>query len=139
MTPSYLYVKVDTSSQAALLKKYSLSSGEFVSEENVSASNYGYLSLGGELLLYIRSEGAYAYSGHIRYPDGTNLHLPGTNSRNTLFRSFNLKNGQIICSSSSYTSRAMLLNYLGTKCNLDEPVEKTSTTTMKVKYTISNV
>lgn len=139
MTPSYLYIKVYATSQTALLKKYSLSSGEFVSEENVSASNFGYLSLGGELLLYVRSEGAYSYTGHIRYPDGTYLHLPGTIPRNTLFKSFNLKKGQIICDSSNSTSRSMLLNYLGTKCNLDEPVEKTSTTTMKVKYTISNV
>lgn len=71
--------------------------------------------------------------GKIVYPDDSVVSIPGTSD---LGRGLHNTRDGMACFRNN--TLYVYKNYLGTICNLAQPVEKTSELTMKVKYTITN-
>jgi len=95
--------------------------------KTISVNTYGskLASFGG--CIFILSQ------GKIVYPDDSVVDIPGT-----VGLDYGLHNTRDGMACFRGNTLCVYKNYLGTICNLSTPVEKNSTTSMKVKYTITN-
>lgn len=120
----------------------SLAGNTFIRKIDLSDFSYTDITIGEWGTLFAIGNLVYHSAGYFIYPDDTVV-AAGTTFPNTMgvgsmpAPSENPLN--IVRLPGDYgLSYIFPLNYLGTICNLAQPVEKTTSVTMKVKYTITN-
>jgi hypothetical protein len=74
--------------------------------------------------------------GRIIYPDGTYQKLTGNSTNLGVLYGNGYVSDELWCSTGGEPQRA--LGYIGTVCNLDEPIVKTAATSMKLVYTLKD-
>ena len=119
------------------VRKYSLSNLSTYTTINTGLSNsYGgrltYIG-NGVIAHFTTNETIYIYPDDSIYKPGT--YIPMGYEKYTEGM---MNQDEIISIKSPYYYLCAYKNYLGTICNLAQPIEKNSTTSMKVKYTITN-
>lgn len=74
--------------------------------------------------------------GRIIYPDGTYQKLTGNSTYHGVLYGNGYVSDELWCAVDGEPQRA--LGYIGTVCNLDEPIVKTAATSMKLVYTLKD-
>ena len=148
VTPNgYLYINFNREDYNKILK-VKISTKETTQITVSDARNIRNVIIGGNNLLYFTIQhyenNTWVWRHCLLYPDDTViiidadvLHLYGgyyPHFGSKLAMSLVVSNQNV-----SYVRRTSILNYLGSICNLETPVEKTASMSMKVKYSLTNV